>query len=119
MRVQDVTRILIGSGKMSSSVSVKPIFHLATFFARREAKTTIRTNVASVGSVFNDTRKVRVLSLPETIKEKSTFRANALRRESLLKADFHSVQNVARSISSERFLLKCVKSTTANEIWSA
>ena len=39
-----------------------------------------RTNVASVGSVFNDTRKVKVLSLPETIKEKSMFRANALRR---------------------------------------
>ena len=34
-----------------------------------------------VGSVFNDTRKVKVLSLPETIKEKSTFRAKALRRE--------------------------------------
>ena len=30
-----------------------------------------RTNVASVGSVFNDTRKGKVLSLPETIKEKS------------------------------------------------
>ena len=29
-----------------------------------------RTNVASVGSVFNDTRKVKVLSLPETIQEK-------------------------------------------------
>ena len=28
------------------------------------------TNVASVGSVFNDTREVKVLSLPETIKEK-------------------------------------------------
>ena len=40
-----------------------------------------RTNVASVGSVFNDMRKVKVLSLPETIKEKSTFRAKALRRE--------------------------------------
>ena len=40
-----------------------------------------RTNVASVGSVFNDTRKVKVLSLPETMKEKSTFRAKALRRE--------------------------------------
>ena len=40
-----------------------------------------RTDVASVGSVFNDTRKVKVLSLPETIKEKSTFRAKALRRE--------------------------------------
>ena len=40
-----------------------------------------RTNVSSVGSVFNDTRKVKVLSLPETIKEKSTFRAKALRRE--------------------------------------
>ena len=40
-----------------------------------------RTNVASVGSVFNGTRKVKFLSLPETIKEKSTFRAKALRRE--------------------------------------
>ena len=39
-----------------------------------------RNNVVSVGSVFNDTRKVMVLSLPETIKEKSTFRAKALRR---------------------------------------
>ena len=27
------------------------------------------------------TRKVKILSLPETIKEKSTFRAKALRRE--------------------------------------
>ena len=41
----------------------------------------ILTNVASVGSVFNDTRKVKVLLLPETIKKKSTFRAKALRRE--------------------------------------
>ena len=40
-----------------------------------------RTNVASVGSVFNDMQKVKVLSLPETIKEKLTFRAKALRRE--------------------------------------
>ena len=30
---------------------------------------------------FDDTRKVKVLSLPETMKEKSTFRAKALRRE--------------------------------------
>ena len=30
-----------------------------------------QTNVASVGSVFNDTRKVKVHSLTETIKEKS------------------------------------------------
>ena len=29
-----------------------------------------RTNVASVGRVFNNTRKVKVISLPETIKEK-------------------------------------------------
>ena len=36
-----------------------------------------------------------------------------------LKVDFHSVQNVARSTFSERFLLKCVKSTAANEICSA
>ena len=34
-------------------------------------------------------------------------------------ADFHSVQNVERSIFRERFLLKRVKSTTANEIHSA
>ena len=39
-----------------------------------------RTKVA-VGSVFNDTRKVKVLSLPETTKGKSTFRAKAPRRE--------------------------------------
>ena len=42
------------------------------------------TNVASVGSVFNDTRKVKVLSLPETIKEKLTFQAKALRWAILL-----------------------------------
>ena len=36
-----------------------------------------------------------------------------------LKVDFHSVQNVARLIFSKRFLLKCVKSSTANEICSA
>ena len=33
------------------------------------------------GDAPSDTRKVKVLSLPETIKEKSTFRAKALRRE--------------------------------------
>ena len=48
---------------------------------RLNSETISRTNVASVGSVFNDTRKVKVLSLPETIKEKSTFREKALRRE--------------------------------------
>ena len=32
-----------------------------------------RTNVGSVGSVFNDTRKVKVLSLPDTIKENRRF----------------------------------------------
>ena len=31
--------------------------------------------------MHKDTRKVKVLSLPQTIKEKSTFRAKALRRE--------------------------------------
>ena len=36
-----------------------------------------------------------------------------------VKVDFHSVENVARSIFSERCLVKCVKSTTANEICSA
>ena len=40
-----------------------------------------RTNVASVGSVFNDMRKVKVLSLPETIKENLTFRAKTLCQE--------------------------------------
>ena len=51
-----------------------------------------RTNVASVGSVFNDTRKVKVLSLPETIKEKSTFPAKTLRREgpSLEAGEWHA-----------------------------
>ena len=43
----------------------------------------IGTTVASVGSVFSDTRKVKFLSLPETIKEKSTFRAKALARMSM------------------------------------
>ena len=36
-----------------------------------------------------------------------------------VKADFHSVQNVAQLIFSDHFLLICVKSTTANEICSA
>ena len=31
--------------------------------------------------LLEDTRKVKVLSLPETMKEKSTFRAKALRWE--------------------------------------
>ena len=34
---------------------------------------------------FNYTRKVKVLSLPETIKEKSMFRAKVLRRELVVK----------------------------------
>jgi hypothetical protein len=38
---------------------------------------------------------------------------------SSLKADFNSVQNVARLIFFDRFLLKCVQSTTANERCSA
>ena len=32
-----------------------------------------QTNVASVGSAFKGTRKVKVLSLPETIKENQHF----------------------------------------------
>ena len=44
-------------------------------------KFVFQTNITSVGSVFNDTRKVKVLSLPETIKEKSTFLAKAFLRE--------------------------------------
>ena len=34
-----------------------------------------------IAYISSDTRKVKVLSLPETMKEKSTFRAKALRRE--------------------------------------
>ena len=37
----------------------------------RRRRTLSRTNVASVGSAFKGTRKVKVLSLPEAIKEKS------------------------------------------------
>ena len=37
--------------------------------------------------IFPISRKVKVLSLPETIKEKSTFRAKALRWDSLLTPD--------------------------------
>ena len=40
-----------------------------------------RGSVASVGCAFKGTQKVYVLSLPETIEEKSTFRAKAHRRE--------------------------------------
>ena len=36
----------------------------------------------------NAMRKVKVLSLPETIKEKSTFRAKALRRELVVSSEF-------------------------------
>ena len=46
----------------------------------------MHTNVALVWPklkymVWKNARKVKVLSLPETIKEKSMFRAKALRRE--------------------------------------
>ena len=37
--------------------------------------------------VINNARKVKVLSLPGTIKEKSTFRAKALRRELVVTPD--------------------------------
>ena len=37
--------------------------------------------------IFPISRKVKVISLPETIKEKSTFRAKALRWGSLLTPD--------------------------------
>ena len=40
------------------------------------------------------TRKVKVLSLPETIKEKSTFRAKALRRELVVREPLPSLENV-------------------------
>ena len=63
-------------GKKTKTEDSFPVFQ----FNNLKHLLTYRTNVASVGSVFNDTRKVKVLSLPETIKEKSTFRAKALRR---------------------------------------
>ena len=73
-----------------------------------------RTNVASVGSVFNDARKVRVLSLPETIKEKSTFRAKALRRPFVVTNSRRaSARNVDFSFivsGSERTFTFCVSS---------
>ena len=42
-------------------------------------KDRLEYNVASVGSAFKRKRKVKVPSLPETIKKKSTFRAKTLR----------------------------------------
>ena len=54
-----------------------------------------RTNVASVGSAFKGMRKVQVLSLPETIKKKSTFRANALPCEEVEKPVFFVYLKVA------------------------
>ena len=39
---------------------------------------------------FQRTRKVKVPSLPETIKEKSTFRAKALRRELAVEGPTHT-----------------------------
>ena len=50
-----------------------------------------------------------------TIKQKSTLKDFVYS----IKADFHSVQNVTRSTFSKRFLLKCVKATTATENCSA
>ena len=41
------------------------------------------------------------------------YNASPARRPATIKADFHSVQNVARSIFCDRFLLKYVQSTTA------
>ena len=38
-------------------------------------------NFVFIDRIRNDTRKVKVLSLPETIKQNSTFRAKALRQE--------------------------------------
>ena len=53
-----------------------------------------RTNVASVGSVFNNTRKVKVLSLPETIKEKIDVSSEG--PSSGVKAVFHFDRIVAK-----------------------
>ena len=46
---------------------------------------------------FLDTRKVKVLSLPETIKEKSTFRAKALRRELVVTVDKSNIKSTLTS----------------------
>ena len=64
-----------------------------------------RTNVPSVGSVFNDTRKVSVLSIPETIKEKSTFRAKALRRELVASGVTTITPDEGRSLETSIFPL--------------
>ena len=58
-------------------------------------------------------------SLTGTVSTSPNLAKEGARSVTIIKADFHSVQNVARSIFSERSLLKCVKSTTANEICSA
>ena len=42
--------------------------------------TTRELSIYIKGYNFENMRKLKVLSLPETIKEKSTFRAKALRR---------------------------------------
>ena len=46
----------------------------------------LKLTLPSVGRVFNNTQKVKVLSLPETIKEKSMFRVKTLRRELVRRA---------------------------------
>ena len=57
-----------------------------------------------------DTRKVKVLSLPETIKEKSTFRAKAVRLELVVNEDYKSVCCVHAAI----FLATCHAILTYN-----
>jgi hypothetical protein len=57
--------------------------------------------------------------LADVIKGKRSLRAKKFASGTGLKVDFHSVQNVAQSIFCDRFLLKCVQPTTANEIYSA
>ena len=55
------------------SVKIHPSSFSLADISLSNTATISRTNVASVGSVFNDTRKVKVLSLPETIKENRRF----------------------------------------------
>ena len=53
-------------------------------YERLEMFCTLSPNLKYIKMFFDNTRKVKVLSLPEMIKEKSTFRVKALRRRELV-----------------------------------
>ena len=58
-------RIVYGGGAVELACSLK--------VGERADKVWYRNNLASVGNAFKSTRKLKVLSLPETIKKNSTF----------------------------------------------